>query len=245
MTISRSARGCARVPFIRAACAAVLSSLVLTGAVHAAPLTPEQTVDLYLGMFVNGDASKAVQYNDAVRARYDGKDSLDTDAIAHLGDAMHKEMADGMLSRMPPKTRPALRVPVDAMVGAYLRALHRTQCKSTGSTQAPNEYIEGESIATVSFECQVADVEPGAKALQAKMGNPRPKGDKAWIAAFTTMFSGMARVFDEAPPSRTVSSKFDVYGSSGEGWINGRPGEVLSPVVDALVDAIPVPGAAK
>ncbi|KML47006.1 hypothetical protein VL15_33990 [Burkholderia cepacia] len=236
----------ARRPRARAVRALVVSALVVAaGAVHAAPLTPEQTVDLYLGMFVNGDASKAAQYNDAVRSQYDGKDPIDTDAIAHLGDGMKKEMADGMLSRMPPKTRAALRAPVDAMVTSYLRALQRTQCKSTGSTQAPNEYIEGQQIATVAFECRVADVEPGAKALQAQLGGRKPKGDKAMIATFTAIYSGMTRIFDDAPMNRTVSSKFDVYGTNGKGWFNGRPGEVLSPVIDALVDPIPVPGDAK
>lgn len=120
MNISRSAR------------AVVMPLLVVAGAAHAAPITPEQTVDLYIGAFVNGDVSKAREFNDAVRTSYGGKDALNVDVLSKMGDSMRKDMADGMLEPMPPKVSAALRPSVEGAVAAYLRALNRSECKATG-----------------------------------------------------------------------------------------------------------------
>ncbi|MPV67919.1 hypothetical protein GD429_19210 [Burkholderia sp. BE17] len=235
MNISRSARAGARIPFARAA---VLSLLVAAGAVHAAPLTPERTVDLYIGAFVNGDASKAREFNDAVRPSYDGKDALNVGVLSTLGESMRKDMADGMLAPMPPKVSAALRPSVESMAAAYQRALNRSECKATGSSRQPNSAIEGQTVATVEFACRVPDAGPGGKALQAKLGNGRLKNDAARIAAFKAIFSGMAQVLDAAPVTRPVAGKIDLYSLDG-GWATGSPQDVLSPVLDALSDSMP------
>ncbi|MBR8211853.1 hypothetical protein [Burkholderia cenocepacia] len=226
MSISRSARSVV-LPLLVAACAA-----------HAAPLTPEQTVDLYIGALVNGDVSKAREFNDAVRASYGGKDALDVGVLSKMGESMRKDMAEDLLAPMPPKASAALRPSVESMSAAYQRAINRSECKATGSSLRPNAYVEGETIATVEFACRVPDAEPGGKALQAKLGNGRLKNDAARIAVFKAIFSGMAQVLDAAPVTRPVTGKIDVYGL-GDGWTTGSPQGVLMPVLDALSDAMP------
>ncbi|MEK2600599.1 hypothetical protein [Burkholderia arboris] len=228
MSISRSAR------------AVVLPLLVAAGAAHAAPLTPEQTVDLYIGALVNGDVSKAREFNDAVRTSYSGKDALDIDVLSNMGESMRKDMADGMLASMPPKASAALRPSVESMAAAYQRALNRSECKTTGSSLRPNSAIEGETIATVEFACRVPDAGPGGKALEAKLGpNRRLKNEAARIAAFKTVFSGIAQVLDDAPVTRPVTGKIDVYSLKDGGWTTGSPQDVLTPVLDTLSDAMP------
>lgn len=238
MNVSLHARRGARFPLLRATRVAVLSVLVAAGAAHAAVLTPEQTTDLYLGTFVNGDVAKAAQFNDAMRTRFDGKDALDVAAVSKLGESMHERLVTGLLARMPPKSRSALRGPVSASITSYQQGLARSECKATGSTQKPNEYVEGQSIATVDFSCRVVDVEPGVNALKEKLGNPRLKTNKALAAFITAYFTGIAKVYDDAPMSRTVTGQLDLYGTNETGWLTGSPGDVLSPLVDALLDPI-------
>ncbi|WP_241294003.1 hypothetical protein [Burkholderia stabilis] len=235
MSISRSTRAGARIPFVRAA---LLPLLIATSVAQAAPLTPEQTVDLYIGAFVNGDVSKARAFNDAVRPGYDGKDALDVDVLSSLGESMRKEMAEGLLAPMPPKVSAALRPSAESMAAAYQRALQRSACKTTGASQRPNSAIEGQTVATVEFACRVPDAGPGAKALQVKLGNGRLKNDAARIAAFKAIFSGMAQVLDAAPVTHPVTGKIDVYSLDG-GWTTGSPQDVLTPVLDALSYAMP------
>ncbi|MBN3784811.1 hypothetical protein G3O06_46005 [Burkholderia sp. Ac-20345] len=204
MNISRSAR------------AVVLPLLVAAGAAHAAPLTPEQTVDLYIGALVNGDVSKAREFNDAVRASYSGKDALDVDVLSTMGESMRKDMAEGMLAPMPPKASAALRPKVESMAAAYQRAVNRSECKATGSSQRPNS------------------------ALEAKLGpNRRLKNDAARVATFKAVFSGIAQVLDDAPVTRPVTGKIDVYSLEAGGWTTGSPQDVLTPVLDTLSDSMP------
>jgi CO/xanthine dehydrogenase Mo-binding subunit len=69
------------------------------------------------------------------------------------------------------------------------------------------EYQSLETIATVEFACRVPDAGPGGKALEAKLGpNRRLKNEAARIAAFKTVFSGIAQVLDDAPVTRPVRS---------------------------------------
>ncbi|VWB89455.1 hypothetical protein BLA14095_04173 [Burkholderia lata] len=228
MNISRFAR------------AVVLPLLVAAGVAHAAPLTPEQTVDLYIGALVNGDVSKAREFNDAVRASYSGKDALDIDVLSKMGDSMRKDMAEGMLAPMPPKASAALRPSVESMAAAYQRAVNRSECKATGSSQRPNSAVEGHTVATVEFSCRVPDAGPGGKALEAKLGpNRRLKNDAARVAAFQAVFSGIAQVLDDAPVTRPVTGKIDVYSLEAGGWTTGSPQDVLTPVLDTLSDSMP------
>ncbi|MCA8062541.1 hypothetical protein [Burkholderia sp. AU38729] len=233
-----SREGCLPMNISRSARAVVLPLLVAAGAAHAAPLTPEQTVGLYIGAFVNGDVSKAREFNDAVRASYGGKDALNVDVLSKMGDSMRKEMAEDLLVPMPAKASAALRPSVESMAAAYQRAINRSECKATGSSQRPNSAIEGKTIATVEFACRVPDVGPGAKALEAKLGNGRLKNDAARIVAFNAIFSGMAKVLDAAPVTYPVTGKIDIY-SLGGGWTTGSPQDVLTPVLDALSEAMP------
>lgn len=228
MNISRSAR------------AVVLPLLVAAGAAHAAPLTPEQTVDLYIGALVNGDVSKAREFNDAVRESYSGKDALDIGVLSTMGESMRRDMADGILAPMPPEASAALRPSVESMAAAYQRALNRSTCKTTGLSQQPNPDVEGATIATVEFACRVADAGPGAKALEVKLGpNRRLKSEAARIASLKTIFSGIAQVLDDAPVTHPVAGKIDIYSLKEGGWTTGSPGDVLTPVVDALSDSMP------
>lgn len=241
MNVSLHARSGARFPWLRATRAAMLTAFMAAGAAHAAVLTPEQTTDLYLGAFVNGDVAKAVQFNDAARTRFDGKDALDVAALSKLGDETHERLVTGLLSRMPPKSRDALRGPIGAAITSYQQGLARSECKATRSTQKPNEYVEDQSIATVDFSCRVVDIEPGVKALKEKLGNPRLKTNKALTAFITAYFSGIAKVYDEAPMGRTVTGQIDLYGKDERGWLTGSPGDVLPPLVDALLGPISTP----
>jgi len=53
------------------------------------------------------------------------------------------------------------------------------------------------------------------------------------------IFSGMAQVLDAAPVTRPVTGKIDLYSLDG-GWATGSPRDVLSPVLDALFDSVPL-----
>ncbi|MBN3836157.1 hypothetical protein [Burkholderia sp. Ac-20344] len=238
MTATRlAARTRARRPLVCALTACALS-LGIPPAAQAAVLTPEQTTDLYLGAFINGDASKAVQFNDATRTRFEGKDALDVAAIPKLADTLRDNIVAAFMAKVPAKVRATVRGPVTAAVASYQHALARSECKATGSTRKPNESVEGESIATVEFACRVADVEPGMKALREKLGNPRLKNDNARAAFLVAFFNGTVPVFDNAPTSRTMTGRIDLYGTDDKGWITGSPGGVLPPVVNALLGQI-------
>ena len=164
-----------------------------------APLTPEQTVDLYIGAFVNGDVSKAREFNDAVRASYGSKDALNVDVLSKMGDSMRKDMADGMLEPMPPKVSAALRPSVE---GPSLRICVRSIARSArqpGRRSNRTRLARARRSRRSSLRA-ASRMQGPAEALAEKLGDGRRlKNDAARIVAFQKIFSGMAKVLDAAP----------------------------------------------
>ncbi|WP_322083759.1 hypothetical protein [Burkholderia sp. BCC1972] len=238
MTATRfAARAGARRPLAYALAACVLS-LGIPLAAQAAVLTPEQTTDLYLGAFVNGDVSKAEQFNEATRTHFDGKGVLDVAAVAKLADKVSEAIVASILNKVPATVRATVSGPATAAIESFQHALARSECKATGSTRKPNESVEGESIATVEFACRVAEVEPGLRALQEKIDEPRSEDDNARAAYLATFLKGLVPVFDHASTSRPMTGRIDLHGTDGKGWIMDAPAQVLRPVANALMSQI-------
>ncbi|WP_157776358.1 hypothetical protein [Burkholderia stabilis] len=232
MTATRfAARARARRPLAHALAACALS-LGIPLAAHAASLTPEQTVDVYLGAIVNNDAAKVEQFNATVRATADPKDAENMLLPANMYGEMREQMLGQMLAVMSESGREALAPSLDAMVTAYVGALQRAQCKATGAKRTPSEGGKGQELATVSFECKVPDVTPpGDEAMKMRAD---AKTDKQRFAAAKTMLAGVARAFNDAPVSRRVTAQVEMVGSDSKGWTTDSPESLLKPVVDAL-----------
>ncbi|KAF1034940.1 hypothetical protein BLA6993_05916 [Burkholderia lata] len=232
MTATRfAAHTRARRPLVHALAACALS-LGIPLAAHAASLTPEQTVDVYLGAIVNNDAAKVEQFNAAVRATAEPKDAENMVLPANMYGEMREQMLGQMLASMPDSGRKALAPSLDSMLVAYTGALQRSQCKATGVKRAPRAGGKGQELATVDFECKVADVTPpGDEAMKA---GKDAKTDQQRFAAAKTMFTGVARAFNDAPVSRRITGQVEMVGSDSKGWTTDSPESLLKPVVDAL-----------
>lgn len=235
MTATRfAARARARHPLV---CTLTLCALSfgIPPTAQAAVLTPEQTTDLYLGAFVNGDVSKADLFNEATRTHFDGKGVLDVAAVAKFADKVSEVIVASILNKVPATVRATVSEPATAAIESFQHALARSECKATGSTRKPNESVEGESIATVEFACRVVEAEPGLRALQEKIEEPRSEDDNARAAYLATFLKGLVPVFDHAPTSRPMTGRIDLHGADGKGWIADSPAQVLRPVVNALM----------
>ncbi|WP_241331836.1 hypothetical protein [Burkholderia cenocepacia] len=235
MTATRfAARARARHPLV---CTLTLCALSfgIPPTAQAAVLTPEQTTDLYLGAFVNGDVSKAELFNEATRTHFDGKGVLDVAAVAKFADKVSEVIVASILNKVPATVRTTVSEPATAAIESFQHALARSECKATGSTRKPNESVEGESIATVEFACRVVEAEPGLRALQEKIEEPRSEDDNARAAYLATFLKGLVPVFDHAPTSRPMTGRIDLHGADGKGWIADSPAQVLRPVVNALM----------
>ncbi|MGS0895201.1 hypothetical protein ACVBGC_22120 [Burkholderia stagnalis] len=232
MTATRfAARTRARRPLVHALAACALSICLPLGA-QAASLTPEQTVDVYLGAIVNNDAAKVKQFNAAVRATADPKDAENMLLPANMYGEMREQMLGQMLAPMSESAREALAPSLDAMLTAYVGAMQRSQCKATGAKRAPRAGGKGLERATVSFECKVPDVTPPGD--EATKMHADAENDEQRLAAAKTMFTGIARAFNDAPLSRRVAAQVEMVGSDRKGWTTDSPESLLKPVVDAL-----------
>ncbi|MCA8353901.1 hypothetical protein [Burkholderia cepacia] len=232
MTATRfAAPARARRPLVHALAACALS-LGIPLAAQAAPLTPEQTVDIYLGAIVNNDAAKVEQFNDSVRASADPKDARNMLLPADMYGDMREQMLGQVMAMLSESGREALAPSLDSMVVAYTGALRRSQCNATGVKRTPGAGGNGQDRVTVSFECKVADVTPpGDEAMKARAS---AKTDPQRFAAAKTIYTGLARAFNDAPVSRRITGQVEMVGSDSKGWTTDSPESLLKPVVDAL-----------
>ncbi|HEM7893101.1 MULTISPECIES: hypothetical protein [Burkholderia] len=232
MTATRfAARARARRPLVRALATCALS-LGIPLAAQAAALTPEQTVDVYLGAIVNNDAAKVEQFNDTVRETADPKEARNMLLPADMYGDMREQMLGQTLALMSESAREALAPSLDSMLVAYTGALRRSQCNVTGVKRTPGAGGKGQERATVSFECKVADVTPPGDA--ATKARADAKTDQQRFAAVRTTFTDVARAFNDAPVSRRIKGQVEMVGSDSKGWTTDSPESLLKPVVDAL-----------
>ncbi|MCA8022248.1 hypothetical protein [Burkholderia metallica] len=220
-----------RDPFVCALAACALSLGVLPAA-HAASLTPEQTVDVYLGAIINNDAAKVEQFNAAVRAAAEPKDAANRVLPVNMYGEMREQMLGQTLASMSDAGREALAPALDSMLVAYTGALQRAQCKATGAKRTPRAGGDGQERATVGFECKVADVTPPGAAIM--NAGKDAKTDQQRFAATKTAFIAVARAFDDAPARRRITGQVELVGSDSKGWRTDSPESLLKPVVDAL-----------
>lgn len=236
MTATRfAARARARRPLVHALAACALS-LGIPLAAQAAPLTPEQTVDVYLGAIVNNDAAKVEQFKDSVRETADSKEAGNRLLSADMYGDMREQMLGQVMASMSESGREVLAPSLDSMLVAYTGALRRSQCNATGVKRTPPAGGKGQERATVSFECKVADVTPPGDAAMKARANA--KTDQQRVAAVKTMFTDVARAFNDAPVSRRITGQVEMVGSDSKGWTTDSPESLLKPVVDALSGAV-------
>ena len=60
------------------------------------------------------------------------------------------------------------------------------------------------------------------------------KTDPQRFAAAKTIYTGLARAFNDAPVSRRIKGQVEMVGSDSKGWTTDSPESLLKPVVDAL-----------
>jgi hypothetical protein len=194
---------------------------------------PEQIVELYLAAFVNADVEKAAQLNDILRPAFSGQDALDISAIKNMSDEVADRITTSSLQKFPENKRAAMKEPFTRMNKAVLAAVNRSQCKATSTAMRKNEYVADRRIATVSFECKIADTASGFAALTkpAKGSQPTP----ALVDAIT-------KVFNDAPLTRRMTGKMDLYEDKSGGksslWVTGSPGEAYGEVLGEVAGEI-------
>ncbi|WP_157374789.1 hypothetical protein [Burkholderia ubonensis] len=219
----------------------VLSALAVAGVANAAPVSPTRTTELFLGLFVNGDLSKGREYNDAMRDYLHGKNALDLDAYEKTRTDLRKQLADRLVNALPPNVRARQEKPARDMMAAFASTMSRSRCRVTGETRAPNPGRDGQSIATVTYACDVANVGPGVKQVEAAVQPAPGKSEQQRRAAFDTMFADMARAMNDAPVDLPMTGSIELFGSDDTAWTSPYAGDMYQAVADSIFKSVRMP----
>ncbi|KVM56324.1 hypothetical protein WJ58_16015 [Burkholderia ubonensis] len=219
----------------------VLSALAVAGVANAAPVSPTRTTELFLGLFVNGDLSQGREYNDAMRDYLHGKNALDLDAYEKTRTDLRKQLADRLVNALPPNVRARQEKPARDMMAAFASTMSRSRCRVTGETRAPNPGRDGQSIATVTYACDVANVGPGVKRVEAAVQPAPGKSEQQRRAAFDTMFADMARAMNDAPVDLPMTGSIELFGSDDTAWTSPYAGDMYQAVSDSIFKSVRMP----
>ncbi len=150
---------------------------------RAAPLSPSQTTELLLALFVNGDLARGQQYNDTMRGIEGGRDAIDLQAYAQARAENPRHLAERLTESMPPAQREALSEPLRAMFAAVAAAIAHSRCRVTGETREADSGGDGPSSAQVAYVCEVANLAPVMERLRVVMPRQVVRSEQAAVEA--------------------------------------------------------------
>lgn len=223
--------------------ASFIAALLFAGATAATPakpapaqtaLKPEQVAELYIAVALRQDVDAAKRLNEYLKPAFGGKDAFDIAALANAKSEMqaqYEAFATQMLKALP-KADPARVKP------AILAALQRqnaaaadARCRALSSSLSANEYVEGQQIAEVRYECTVPAASSSIEDIMNSKENPAALSTDAVLKNFDTF----TRAFD-TPQTRTVQGRMNLYGKPPEPWSTGGFSEVIDVVHNAMFD---------
>jgi len=194
---------------------------LLATAAAPAPLTPEQTFDLYARVMLEDDAAAARTLNDALRPAYDGQDPIDFNKGA-FATALASPLQGLLTAAGTDDAR------IKAMPAVVAANLGKTHCRAQRSTLRDNDAVDGAKIATVDFSCQVTALDGLRPLFDASVANNTPAGLKRFTDAYVAALS--------SGPRREVRGTVDLYPAKDNGyWYSGNLDALVAPVVDALL----------
>ena len=194
---------------------------LLATAAAPAPLTPEQTFDLYARVMLEDDAAAARTLNDALRPAYDGQDPIDFNKGA-FATALASPLQGLLTAAGTDEAR------IKAMPAVVAANLGKTHCRAQRSTLRDNDAVDGAKIATVDFSCQVTALDGLRPLFDASVADNTPAGLKRFTDAYVAALS--------SGPRREVLGTVDLYPAKDNGyWYSGNLDALVAPVVDALL----------
>lgn len=194
---------------------------LLAAAAAPAPLTPEQTFDLYARVMLEDDAAAARTLNDALRPAFDGQDSLEFNKGAFAG-ALAAPLQGLLAAAGSDNAR------IEAMPAVVAANLGKTRCRAQGSTLRDNDAVDGAKVATVDFTCQVTALDGLRPLFDASVADNTPAGLKRFTDAYVAALS--------TGPRREVHGSVDLYPAKENGyWYSGNLDALVAPVVEALL----------
>lgn len=197
------------------------SPLLASAATPAAPLTPEQTFDLYARMMLEDDAAAARTLNDALRPAYDGQDPIEFNKGA-FATALASPLQGLLTAAGTDDAR------IKAMPAVVAANLGKTHCRAQRSTLRDNDAVDGAKVATVAFSCQVTALDGLRPLFDASVADNTPAGLKRFTDAYVAALS--------TGPRREVHGTVDLYPAKDNGyWYSGNLDALVAPVVDALL----------
>ena len=194
---------------------------LLAAAAAPAPLTPEQTFDLYARVMLEDDAAAARTLNDALRPAFDDQDSLEFNKGAFAG-ALAAPLQGLLAAAGSDNAR------IESMPAVVAANLGKTRCRAQGSTLRDNDAVDGAKVATVDFTCQVTALDGLRPLFDASVADNTPAGLKRFTDGYVAAVS--------SGPRREVRGSVDLYPAKDNGyWYSGNLDALVAPVVEALL----------
>ncbi|NBI47304.1 hypothetical protein [Burkholderia sp. ISTR5] len=232
-----------QIPRILSRVVLALTGAMLIAAVpaRAAPLSPSQTTELLLALFVNGDLARGQQYNDTMRGIEGGRDVIDVQAYAQARAENPRHLAERLTESMPPAQREVLSEPLRAMFAAVADAIAHSRCRVTGETREAESGGDGPSSAQVAYVCEVANLAPVMERLRVVMPRQVVRSEQAAVEARAAMATKLAEMIPGAPIELPVSGTLQLSGSDLEGWRATDPGTLLETVSTPILETLDMP----
>lgn len=215
--------------------AATLAACAAPALAAPAALTPEQVAELYLRVALAHDGEAGKRLNDYLKPAFGGEDALDLAALAAAPKALddsYATFADSILGSLP-KVDPAQAKPaIVAAMKSQSNAVAKAQCKGVSNQQRPNETQPGQTIATVTYRCQVPALNGGLEQMMADKGDPASMSTQALLEGF----AAYRKALDQPAAQRTVEGRIDLYGGDGKPWMTGSFAEAIDVVTDGMLN---------
>ncbi|RWJ04842.1 MAG: hypothetical protein EOR25_29725 [Mesorhizobium sp.] len=210
---------------------AALSGLVCAGTTTFAAdrtLTPEQTANLYLRTFINGDFASAIELDHLLSPEFPVGNMVDLNAFVSIIDASMAWVTS------PPDQRRTLTEALAEFRSVLIGSVQRSQCSATNSKVVPNAKVKGHFIATVSYECLVPDIS-GASAEAGDWTNMRAdlKAGKLTAGVYHTI----SQAFRTAPLTCRISGSMNLYASPDKKlwWTSDTPKDTWALILEAML----------
>lgn len=197
------------------------------GALAKDLLTPEQVTDLTLQAFVNCNEDSVKKLDEYLRPLYPNDEDVSYTRIFILMPSELKDLAAFAIQRrLPPKDRQQIQPDAEKFAAALVAAQRRAQCHATGHKIRMHEGIENQRLATVYFECTIADVNTARLHLKEFSGKP-------WsVRSLQTFLQKYTEILENGQ-TRTLNGEFDLY-EREQRWTNEASTNISSVVLNAL-----------
>jgi len=205
---------------LRSLLATALLCAPLFASAASTQLSPEQTFDLYARVLLEDDAAATRTLNDALKPAFEGQD-----AVTPNPGALAKALAEPWQTVL---ASTGAKVDAAATEALYAKALRDAKCRATQSVIEDNEYVEDQTLARITYTCQMPDLGKVRPLFAASLADhASPASRKQFTDAYTQALQSGARV--------PVSGTFTLYPAKDNGyWYSGNVDDLVGTVADAL-----------